>query len=141
MLCIHRSTKRISLSLEKEFKKRVLVICEDSIKPLAREKNPTNMRRSLPTKLQIYRLRMSSYLVIHRPSLSNQGIRKQSKQAVPSTTNLLPQDHDPITKCILSSHLQSGQKASPVLCEGGLYGTGLRSFRKKTLILRDHYNS
>lgn len=99
------------------------------------------MRRSPPTKLQIYSLNMSSYLVIHCPSLPNLGIRKQSKQAAPSTISLLPQDHDPITKCILSSHLQSGQKASPVPHEGGLYGTGLRSFRKTTLILWDHYNS
>lgn len=68
------------------------------------------MRRSPPTKLQIYSLKMSSYLVIHRPLLPNLGIRKQSKQAAPSTVNLLPRDHDPINKCIPSSHLQSEQR-------------------------------
>ena len=122
-----------------------MVICEDSSKPVDRKKK--TMRRPLPSKLQIYSLNMSPYLVIHHPSLPNLGIRKQSRQAeewvfIPSTTNLLPQDHDPITKHILSlsSHLQSGEKALPPLGKGGLYGAGLRSFRKKNAT-GCHYNS
>lgn len=103
----------------------------------------------LPFKLQIYSLNMSPYFVIYHASLPNLGIRKQSRQAeervfIPSPTNLLSRDHDPVTKAVLSlsSHLQSGEKALPPLGETGLYGASSRSFRKKTFqCYWGHYNS
>lgn len=105
---------------------------------MSRKEIPTGIRQ-LPIKLQSYCLKMFSCLIVHHLSLPSLGISKCSRQVekrvfILSTTNLLPQDHDAVTKhsLTLSFCLWSGEKASPPFGQAGLFGSSLRSSRKKT---------
>uniref|UniRef100_A0A8U7MKX6 Uncharacterized protein n=1 Tax=Corvus moneduloides TaxID=1196302 RepID=A0A8U7MKX6_CORMO len=59
---------------------------------------------------------MFSYLIVHHLSLPSLGIRKCSRKVekrvfILSTTNLLPQDHDAVTKHICQRSTRGGLEA------------------------------
>jgi len=141
MLCIHGSTNCITLSSEKKFKNRAHGQRFSVRTAQTLWLGEKALRWPLPIKLHIHSQNISPCLVIHHPSLPNLGIRKQSRETeeqvlIPSTTNLLPWDHDQTTKHILPphSHWKSGEEALPPLGEEGLYGAGLRRVSGKRLL-------